>query len=75
MVTKVAQNTTASDDGSLYYPIWVETTSKKLDKSGILPDIIPGMLAQVEVIGEERSVVDYLLKPLKEISSRALTEQ
>jgi len=75
VVTKVAQNTTASDDGSLYYPIWVETTSKKLDKSGILPDIIPGMLAQVEIIGEERSIVDYLLKPIREISSKALTER
>lgn len=75
VVTKVAQNTTKSDDGSLYYPTWVETTSKRLDKSGLLPEILPGMLAQVEIIGEERSVVDYLLKPLKEISSRALTEK
>src|SRR3546814_3962522 len=38
-------------------------------------DVIPGMTARVEIITGERTVAQYLLKPLRRVSSEALVER
>ena len=38
-------------------------------------DVIPGMTAKVEIITGERTVAQYVLKPLRRISSEALVER
>lgn len=38
-------------------------------------DVIPGMTATVEIITGERTVAQYLLKPLRRVSSEALVER
>ena len=38
-------------------------------------DVLPGMTATVEIITGERTVAQYLLKPLRRISSEALVER
>lgn len=73
-VTEIAQNTTISETGETYYTVWIECPTAKLTKSDIIPEIIPGMLVQVEITGKKRSVLDYLLKPVRETTSRAFTE-
>ena len=46
----------------------------KFSKSSITPQILPGMLAQVEIIGKKRTIFEYLMKPVLKTTSRALTE-
>jgi len=74
-VDEIAQNTSESDRGEIYYETWVESRNLKLSKSNIEPTILPGMLAQIEIIGEKRTIFEYLMKPILKTTSRALTEQ
>ena len=75
VVHSVAQNTASNESGEVFYNMWVECRSPKLSKSDVEPDIVPGMLVQVELTGEKRSILEYLLQPIKESGSKAFTEK
>jgi len=74
-VTKIAQNTTKTEQGEIFYDTWVKTKSVTFSKSDIKPNILPGMIAQVDLLGEKRTILEYIMSPLKRTASRALTEQ
>lgn len=74
-VITIAQNTTQHESGGAYYEVWVRTEDTRFSKSPIQPNILPGMQAQVDILGEKRTVLQYLLAPILRASSRALTEQ
>jgi len=74
-VTKIAQNTTKTQQGEIYYDAWVKTEGSTFSKSDINPNILPGMLAQVDMLGEKRTIFQYIMSPLKRSASRALSEQ
>ena len=74
-VVEIAQNTTETDRGEIYYDAWVRTIENTFGKSGVKPKIIPGMIAQVDILGEKRSVMEYVLSPILQTTSKALTEQ
>ena len=74
-VVNIAQNTTENEKGEVFYEAWVKTHGTTFKKSGITPKILPGMIAQVDILGDKRTVMDYLMAPLKGTASRALTEQ
>ena len=74
-VTKIAQNTTETQKGEIYYDAWVKTISSTFSKSDIKPNILPGMIAQVDMLGEKRTIFEYIMSPLNRTASRALTEQ
>jgi len=74
-VVNIAQNVTQTDRGDSYYEAWVRTTESVFAKSGIKPKIIPGMAAQVDILGEKRTVMEYLMAPILQTTDRALTEQ
>jgi multidrug efflux pump subunit AcrA (membrane-fusion protein) len=72
---KIAQNTTTTQQGEIYYDAWVKTTGSTFSKSPINPNILPGMLAQVDMLGEKRTIFEYIMSPLDRMASRALSEQ
>jgi len=74
-VTKIAQNTTKTQQGEIYYDAWIKTQGSTFSKSDISPNILPGMLAQVDMLGEKRTIFQYIMSPLKRSASRALSEQ
>ena len=74
-VTKIAQNTTKTQQGEIYYDAWIKTQGSTFSKSDINPNILPGMLAQVDMLGEKRTIFQYIMSPLKRSASRALSEQ
>ncbi|KFF48029.1 hemolysin D [Gammaproteobacteria bacterium MFB021] len=47
-----------------YYKVYIRTDSGSLEHGREALPIIPGMIAQVDIQTGERSVMDYLLKPL-----------
>jgi membrane fusion protein, adhesin transport system len=74
-INKIAQNTTTDESGNVYYEVWIKTKGVNFSKSDVVPQIIPGMLAQVEITGEKRTVLEYLMKPVLETTAVALTEK
>jgi len=74
-LVKIAQNTTTTQQGEIYYDGWVKTTGSTFSKSPINPNILPGMLAQVDMLGEKRTIFEYIMSPLNRMASRALSEQ
>jgi len=74
-ISRIAQNTTTKENGEVYYDIWIDTRTTKLSKSNVKPEIIPGMLVQIEIIGKKRTIFEYIMKPILEVSSKALTEK
>jgi membrane fusion protein, adhesin transport system len=61
--------------GETHYLVKVRTNTNALvDKSGTKLPIGPGMIATVNLLGDKRSVLDYLLTPITRLSERALRE-
>jgi multidrug efflux pump subunit AcrA (membrane-fusion protein) len=74
-VVNIAQNVTETERGESFYEAWVRTIEVTFAKSGVKPKIIPGMAAQVDILGEKRTVMEYLMAPILQTADRALTEQ
>ena len=74
-VIKIAQNTTITQQGEVYYDAWIRTIGSTFSKSPINPSILPGMIAQVDMLGEKRTIFEYIISPLNRMASKALSEQ
>jgi adhesin transport system membrane fusion protein len=77
-VDTLGVDTVQDEKGEVYYPIRVQVpdTSLGLDK-GTGEDLVikPGMVAEVDILTGERTVLDYLLKPIHRASQLALRER
>ena len=74
-VQNIAGNTSEKPDGTKYFSARIITKSKIFDKQKDKQlDIIPGMQASVELQGDKRSVLDYILTPIKKLQREAFTE-
>jgi membrane fusion protein, adhesin transport system len=60
--------------GETYYQIRIRTKSSQLQTDEGPKPITSGMVAEVDVMNGKRTVLDYLLAPLKNVSSKALRE-
>lgn len=63
------------ETGQLFYQIKVRTDETALDHHGEILPIIPGMVAEVDILAGQRTVLQYLLKPFNRARMRALTER
>ena len=63
------------NSGETFYQVQVATPVSELEKDGHKYPIIPGMVTSVEIITGEKTVLDYLLKPINKARSEALTER
>jgi adhesin transport system membrane fusion protein len=61
--------------GEIYFPIIIETTSNTLSRNGESFEIKPGMVATVDILTGERTVLDYILKPFRKARLEALRER
>ncbi len=58
-----------------YYLVTVRTNESVLRKGNESLPIIPGMVAQVDIITGKKSVLDYILKPILKARQEALRER
>ncbi len=72
VVENVAADSIVDDKGNAYYIVRVRTLKSSLGKG--LP-IIPGMVAQVDIMTGEKTVLSYLLKPVLKAKSYAFSER
>jgi len=62
--------------GETYYTVRVRTDVSVLrDPHGRALPIGPGMVAEVDLLGEKRSILQYILSPITRLSETALREQ
>ena len=71
-VDSIGADTMVDEKGNAYYIVRIKTNKTSLGKN--MP-ILPGMVAEVDILTGEKSVLSYLLKPVLRAKSRALTER
>lgn len=72
VVDQIGADTVTDDKGNAFYVVRVRTLETRLNKN--LP-IIPGMVAEVDVMTGKKSILSYLLKPVIRAKANALTER
>jgi adhesin transport system membrane fusion protein len=72
VVDHIGADTVTDDEGNSFYLIRVRTLKSSLGEN--LP-IIPGMVAEVDIMTGKKTVLSYLLKPILRAHAHALTER
>ena len=75
IVTHISADSLVDEDGENYYEIKIKAEKSYLEKSGNKFQIIPGMVAKVDIFTGRKSVIDYLLKPILKASDNAFHER
>ena len=71
----ISADTITDDKGNSFYLIQVRTDKNHLGTDAKPLLIIPGMVATVDIITGEKSVLDYILKPVLKARWEALRER
>ena len=74
-VERISADTTVDEEGEAFYRIVVRTAENALMFNGEALPILPGMVATVDVLTGRKSVLDYLLKPIRKARHEALRER
>ncbi|MTI02426.1 HlyD family type I secretion periplasmic adaptor subunit [Roseibium sp. RKSG952] len=56
------------------FVVEIRTRNAILDAGGVAVEIIPGMIAEVDILSGRKSVMDYLIQPVLKIKDQALRE-
>ena len=73
-VQRIAQNTTQEENFPPYYQTMIAIPEPKLSKSDGPVEIVPGMTVMVDIIGQKRTVLNYILTPLNRAAGVAFRE-
>jgi adhesin transport system membrane fusion protein len=72
VVDQIGADTITDDKGNAFYVIRVRTVESSLGEN--LP-IIPGMVAEVDIMTGKKTVLSYLMKPILRAKAHALSER
>lgn len=72
---KISADTIEDKRGDVYYQIRVRTDSNAIVYQGNSLDILPGMMATVDILIGKKTVLDYMLKPVLKARQNALREK
>jgi adhesin transport system membrane fusion protein len=73
-VMSVGADSIQKDDGSLWYLCEISVRVKDITSIGKKINMLPGMVAQVDIVNGERSVMNYLLQPVTKVTEEAFRE-
>lgn len=74
-VERIGADTIADENGETFYRVVIRTDQTHLAADGKKLPIIPGMVATVDILSGEKTVLDYILKPISTIRHEALRER
>ncbi|MGJ8680127.1 HlyD family type I secretion periplasmic adaptor subunit [Paraglaciecola sp.] len=75
-VMHISADTTQDEEGNSFYLIRVQTAASSIkNKQNEEMPIIPGMMANVDVITGQRTILEYILNPLLRANEAALRER
>lgn len=66
---------TITEEKETYYLVRVQTEQNYIEKKGDHLKIIPGMVADVDIITGKKSILDYILKPILKTTQYTFTER
>ena len=75
VLERISADTIIDESGEHFFQIQVRTERNYLGSSTDPLPIIPGMTATVDIMTGRKTVMDYLLKPLKRAQANALRER
>lgn len=74
-VIRVAPDTSLNEDGSPYFKVIVQTDKNYLGRDETDLPITPGMQATVDIHTGQKSVMDYLIRPILKLRHEAFRER
>jgi len=74
-VTKISADSISKEDGSIWYLCQVSVPVDAMTTLGKTIQIQTGMIAQVDIISGEKTVLEYLLQPVTKIANEAFRER
>jgi membrane fusion protein, adhesin transport system len=72
---RISADTIRDEEGESFYHVYLRTEENSLQHRGEILPIIPGMTVTAEILTGEKSVLDYLLKPILKAKDTALRER
>jgi membrane fusion protein, adhesin transport system len=74
-VEHVGADTIQTERGETFYHARIRTDRTSLDRNGEQLPILPGMVANVDILTGRKSVLDYLVRPITRLQHEALRER
>lgn len=76
-VERISPDAVLTDErtGETHYLVRIRTDGRLLDASGRPLAITPGMVAEIDLLGEKRSILSYILSPIERVGGKALREK
>lgn len=74
-VIDISADTIEDEQGNSFFRVRLETKDDQLTRQGEVLPIIPGMVASVDILTGEKTVMQYLLKPFIKTMDQAMSER
>ncbi|HFC05600.1 MAG TPA: HlyD family type I secretion periplasmic adaptor subunit [Rhizobiales bacterium] len=74
-LVRIGADSITGKKGETYYLVDVRTNENHLSRNGKNLPIIPGMVAGVDILTGEKTVLNYMTKPMHRMASEALRER
>lgn len=74
-VTDISADTITNEKGESFYQIRMITNQTSINRNGNNLPIIPGMIASVDILTGEKTVMEYLMKPLIKTLDQSMNER
>ena len=74
-VINISPDTITEKDDKTYYLVRIETEKNFIGDKGKSMKIIPGMVADVDIITGKKTILDYILKPILKTKQYTFTER
>jgi membrane fusion protein, adhesin transport system len=74
-VERISADTITTEQKETFFRVVVRTEKSHLGTDAAPLPIIPGMVGSVEVLTGRKSVLDYVLKPVRKMSAEAMRER
>jgi len=74
-VVYIGADTQKDEKDNVFYQVRIKTTKNHLTKNGEKLKIIPGMTVSVDIITGQKTVLDYILKPILKTKQYTFTER
>ncbi|MEM6781077.1 MAG: HlyD family type I secretion periplasmic adaptor subunit [Pseudomonadota bacterium] len=72
---EISPDAITDENGDSFYLVRVQTDNNALERRGEVLPIIPGMVASVDILTGEKTVMEYMLKPFVKTLDNAMNER
>ncbi|MBF0283890.1 MAG: HlyD family type I secretion periplasmic adaptor subunit [Magnetococcales bacterium] len=74
-LTTIGADSVKDDTGETFYPVQIKVESRLYDSNGKGLDIVPGMVAQIDILTGKRTILSYIIQPVLKMKETAFRER